>query len=237
MSGYLAFRDDDSVSIFTDTAGFAPRDMTIAEFSPKFARIEGHDAVIVFRGSTFITNRVEAEILKLFSGFKSFDRAVDALIDVVKTVIRDGFMSLPDGIQRTLDFDCLIGGLRDDGTGGLYHFGSFDRASGRAFEMTEPVFILNGTVPEDGVPSAVTDTQAIAAMDAMRGIHHALGGGIGGALHRTDISASGVSTKCIHEWPDRIGERIQHHNVTLLNADIAARVKAIQAANSNARCA
>lgn len=210
MTLIIAHRLADRIELLSDGAVY-DKDGVIHAAECKIDRIEGFTAVIAGSGKSYMIDLLSDAIRHIFARASTFDAATDAVGYGVQTMAH---------LADHPPFRMLIAGISQTQGPKLYRFGNI-LEEGIAPFILHPVEY--GTALQHNFTSQWHDeTVSMGGLRTagLRGMKNIRNDGpignnppygmlvVGCHVDFTTVSAGGVVTERIHEWPDRIGEKI-----------------------------
>jgi len=219
MSAFYLTVHDDAVQILTDGAVYT-EDGTLLDIASKIRPIGDLPLAMTARG-TLVPFDVLAPALDLVAGAGSVDGVMKYLETILAKPQRRRDLS-------TTAFQAVLVGISEQHGPFARMFASVDMPGIEAFLLYDvaPESAGGPEVSIEELPFTGADYEAagvfalqrygVAIMEAMRrkpGPNPAMPDlpelyGIGGHVDLTVVHAGGVTTARLHEWPDRIGEKI-----------------------------
>ncbi|MVA36116.1 hypothetical protein [Agrobacterium vitis] len=217
MSAFYAFIDQDSVNIFTDGVIYTD-DGTIEALAEKVHRSDHVPLAVAGRGPSDLV-RLLAKLICAISVCGSVDDTISAFREK---------MAARKDLEASGFFDLVIGCISETGGPKLYYLTNYTQFGDMApFDLREVGPDLCGGpnpddetmsvfLPQEFVEVASTIEIVINFFQAMRvtkkpSLTHPDKieiYGVGGHVDFTKVSASAATTTRVHEWPDRVGEKI-----------------------------
>lgn len=222
MSAVYAVKYSDRIEVLTDGARYLD-DGRITEITSKIWQIGTLPMVFTGRGNTCVIEAVKA-CLNIISFGSTFDASIECFREMLEARQNQDINTTP--------IDGTIAGLSEMLGPVIYYFHTY-REEGDYFQGLAP-FVLHeiesefagGPAPsprsmrDSGLPMfwALDDAAeyGVKFFEAMRrtpGRH--LGHQdkpelymVGGKVDHTIVTANGVTTACLHEWPDKVGQPI-----------------------------
>lgn len=205
MTFIVAHRLADRIELLSDGAVYDDAGF-IRGSECKVMTMPGVPAVVAGSGKSVVVNAIEASLRTIFAAVTSFDRAIEE--------IRAGLGRLV-ALKDHPPFRIVIAGMSETRGPEVYRFGNVAEEGIAAFALHRCEF---GAILQHDIPEALhrhfvaMGGLRAGGIDLMENVRRegAADGSIviGCHVDFTTVSAAGVVSEEIHEWPDRIGHRI-----------------------------
>jgi hypothetical protein len=201
VTAFICIPKQDRVDLLSDGACYSP-DGTVMAIGRKVVELPNCSAAFVLRGDYVLHRNLKS--FALCNSFRELVELAEWVLPEVNEILRDHigrweiviagveqepavfcFQSWGDGLQRIED-DNWIG----------------------APETSVRTMLECGFQRPDSMLDFDAVTHGIPLMEAFRRTPEGELYGVGGLVSHTEISRDRVETRIIHQWPDRVGERI-----------------------------